>query len=172
MDSRTYAFEGSRPTCDDEAHVSREATLVGDVTVGADASVWPGAVLRGDVGPVVVGERAHVGDGAVLHAATTEEEAMIGHGAVLNDATVGADALVGFNATLNSDVELGAGSVVASGSVVPAGWTVPPNSFVRGVPAQATPIEETNLDAEGLAQRYASGAYSDLAGRHEELFED
>jgi len=170
MDSRTYAFEGERPTVHDDAHVSREATLVGDVTVGQDASVWPCAVLRGDVGPVEVGERAHVGDGAVLHAATAEAEAMIGHGAVLNDATVEADALVGFNATLNSDVVLGAGSVVASGSVVPAGWEIPPESFVRGVPATVTPIEETSLAADEIAERYASGAYSDLAERHEELF--
>lgn len=172
MDSRTYAFEGTRPSIHDEATVSREATLVGAVSVGADASVWPGAVLRGDVGPVEIGERAHIGDGAVLHASTAADEAMVGHGAVLNDATVESDTLVGFNATINSDVVLGAGSVVASGSVVPEGWTIPEGSFVRGVPAQVTPIEETSLDAEKIVERYASGAYSDLAGRHEELFDD
>ncbi|WP_248516014.1 gamma carbonic anhydrase family protein [Salinarchaeum laminariae] len=171
MDSRSYAFEGSRPTIDDDAHVSKEATLVGDVTIAANASVWPCAVLRGDVGPVEIGESAHVGDGAVLHASSAAAEAMIGHGAVLNDATVGEGALVGFNATLNSDVELGAGSVVASGSVVPAGWEIPEDSFVRGVPAQVTPIEETSLNVDGISERYASGTYSDLAGRHEELFE-
>jgi carbonic anhydrase/acetyltransferase-like protein (isoleucine patch superfamily) len=170
MDSRTYAFEGTRPSIDEDARVSVESTLVGDVTIAADASVWPNAVLRGDVGAVEIGESAHVGDGAVLHASTADDEAMIGHGAVLNDATVGKDVLVGFNATLNSDVHLGAGSVVASGAVVPAGWEIPEDSFVRGVPAQVTPIEETSLDAEGISQRYASGAYSDLVDRHEELF--
>jgi len=170
MDSRTYAFEGTRPAIDDDAHVSEQATLVGDVAVAAGASVWPCAVLRGDVDPVEIGESAHVGDGAVLHASIAGDDAMIGHGAVLNDATVGEDALIGFNATINSDVEIGAGTVVASGSVVPDGWSIPEDSFVRGVPAQVTPIEETSLDADRIAERYASGAYTDLAGRHEELF--
>ncbi|AGN02770.1 hypothetical protein L593_14155 [Salinarchaeum sp. Harcht-Bsk1] len=172
MDSRSYAFEGTRPAIDEDAHVSRQATLVGDVSIAAGASVWPCAVLRGDVGPVEIGESAHVGDGAVLHASSAADEAMIGHGAVLNDATVGEDTLVGFNATLNSDVTIGAGSVVASGSVVPDGWTIPEDSFVRGVPAQVTPIEATSLDADRIAERYASGAYTDLASRHEELFAD
>lgn len=170
MDSRTYAFEGERPAVDEDANVARDAILVGEVHVDAGASVWPGAVLRGDVGPVVVGERAHVGDGAILHASTAADRAMVGHGAVCNDATVEADALVGFNATLNSGVVVGAGSVVASGSVVPAGWEIPPESFVRGVPAQVTPIEETSLDVDSLSERYASGSYTDLAERHEELF--
>lgn len=170
MDSRTYSFEDARPEIHEEARVSREATLVGDVRVGAGASVWPAAVLRGDVGPVLVGDSAHVGDGAVVHAAAIGDRAMIGHGAVLNDAAVEADTLVGFNATLNSDVVLGEGSVVASGSVVPAGWEIPDGSFVRGVPAEATPIEETSLDSEAIHERFSSGAYTDLADRHEELF--
>lgn len=170
MDPRTYAFEGRRPEVDDDARVSGESTLVGDVTVASGASIWPGAVLRGDVGPVAVGAGAHVGDGAVLHASTAAERTMVGHGAVCNDAAVEADALVGFNATLNSDVVVGEGSVVASGSVVPAGWEIPPESFVRGVPAQVTPIEETSLDVASLSERYASGAYTDLADRHGELF--
>lgn len=170
MDSRSYAFEAEEPEIDEDARVSREATLVGDVHVGPGASVWPSAVLRGDVGPVLIGEAAHVGDGAVLHASSAGERAMIGHGAVLNDAVAEADTLVGFNATLNTDVVLGEGSVVASGSVVPAGWEIPPGSFVRGVPAQATPIEETSLDVEAISERFSSGSYTDLADRHEELF--
>jgi len=59
VDRREYLFEGERPTIDPEARVSREAILIGDVTVGADASVWPGAVVRGDVGPVRIGEQSH-----------------------------------------------------------------------------------------------------------------
>ena len=170
MDSRSYGFEGTRPEIDADARVSTDAILVGDVSVASGASVWPCAVLRGDVGPVEIGESAHVGDGAVLHASTASDDAMIGHGAVLNDASIGEDALIGFNATINSDVEIGAGSVVASGSVVPDSWTIPEDSFVRGVPAQVTPIEETSLDADRIAERYGSGEYTDLAGRHEELF--
>ena len=169
-DSRTYAFEGDRPDVAESARVSREATLVGDVTVAADASVWPGVVLRGDVGPVRIGRQAHVGDTAVLHASSVGEDVMVGHGAVCNDAVVDDGALVGFNATLNSEVSVGAGSIVASGTVVPQGYSIPADSFARGVPAQVTPLSETTIDVDRIHEEFASGAYTDLAGRHEELF--
>jgi carbonic anhydrase/acetyltransferase-like protein (isoleucine patch superfamily) len=170
VDSRDYAFEGVRPTIHDDARVSHEATLVGDVRVGADASVWPGVVLRGDVAPVEVGEESHVGDGAVLHAASLGDRVMIGHGAVLNEATVGDGALVGFNTTVNADVHVGERCIVASGTVVPNGYDIPAESFVRGVPARATPLDETRIDAESIFEAYSTGGYTDLASRHSELF--
>ncbi|MEM4782250.1 MAG: gamma carbonic anhydrase family protein [Halalkalicoccus sp.] len=169
--TRSYAFEGAKPEIDGNARVSRESTLVGDVRVGSEASVWPGAVLRGDVGPVVVGERSHVGDNATIHASTLGERVMIGHGAVLNDATVEDGALVGFNASINSHVVIGAGSIVASGTTVPEGYEIPEKSFVRGVPAEVTPLSETTIDPEAIFEDHSSGAYTNLAGRHEELFE-
>ncbi|MDS0476600.1 gamma carbonic anhydrase family protein [Natrinema sp. 1APR25-10V2] len=170
-DSRTYAFEGNRPTIDDTARVSRAATLVGDVEVRADASVWPGVVLRGDIGPVRVGRETHVGDNATIHASQLADEVMVGHGAVLNETVVEERALVGFNATINTDVTIGSGSIVAAGTVVPDGYEIPPESFVRGVPARVTPLSETGIDARETFEEYSSGEYTDLAGRHEELFE-
>lgn len=169
-DRRTYAFEGTAPTVDEEAAVSREATLVGEITVEAAASVWPGVVLRGDVAPVRVGEESHVGDNATIHASTLGERVMVGHGAVLNDATVEDGALVGFNATLNSRVGVGERSIVASGTVVPEGYDIPPESFVRGVPAEVTSLAETTIDPEAIFAEHSSGAYTNLAARHEELF--
>ena len=171
MDSRTYEFEGANPEIHADARVSREATLVGDVSVDADASVWPGVVLRGDINPVRIGRQSHIGDNAVLHATEVGERAMIGHGAVLNEATVEDGALVGFNATVNTDVTVGARSIVASGSAVPEEYSIPPESFVRGVPATVTPLAETTIDPEETFTEYSSGAYTDLAGRHAELFE-
>jgi carbonic anhydrase/acetyltransferase-like protein (isoleucine patch superfamily) len=96
---------------------------------------------------------------------------MIGHGAVLNEAVVGDDALVGFNTTVGTGVDIGSGSIVAGGTVVPEGYAVPSKSFVRGVPATVTPLAETSIDAEATFQAYNSGDYTDLAGRHEDLFE-
>lgn len=170
MAGNQYAFEGTTPDVDADVSVSHGATLVGSVTVGAHASVWPGVVLRGDVAPVAIGAHSHVGDNAVLHASGVGERVMIGHGAVLNDATVGDGALVGFNATVNSDVTVGAGSVVASGTTVPEGYDIPPESFVRGVPATVTPLSDTTLDPEAIFEAHSSGAYTDLAERHEDLF--
>jgi carbonic anhydrase/acetyltransferase-like protein (isoleucine patch superfamily) len=172
MDSpRSYEFEGAAPTIADEARVSNESTLVGDVTVAANASVWPGVVLRGDIGPVRVGEASHVTDNALLHASVVGDRVMVGHGAVLNEATVGDDALVGFNATINTDVTVGERSLVAAGCVVPEGRDVPPESFVRGVPAQVTPLSEASIDIEALLDRYSAAEYSGLAERHTDLFD-
>ncbi|MFB6155567.1 MAG: gamma carbonic anhydrase family protein [Haloferacaceae archaeon] len=170
-DNWEYAFEGASPTVHEDARVSRGATLVGDVRVGRSASVWPGAVLRGDVAPVVVGEESAVGDNAVLHASEVGERAMVGHGAVLNEAVVEDSALVGFNATVNSGVVVGERSIVAAGTVFPEEMEVPPRSFVRGVPARVTPFAETDVDADEIFEDYHSGRYADLASRHEELFE-
>ncbi|WP_254824549.1 gamma carbonic anhydrase family protein [Haloglomus halophilum] len=170
VDSRDYAFEGTEPDIHEDAHVSREATLVGDVTVDADASVWPGVVLRGDVAPVRVGRAAHIGDNATLHGSEVSRGVMVGHGAVLNDTFVAAGAMVGFNSTV-TDSTIGTRSIVASGTVVPADYEVPPESFVRGMPASVTPLEETTIDPDEVFEEYHSGAYTNLAERHEELFE-
>jgi carbonic anhydrase/acetyltransferase-like protein (isoleucine patch superfamily) len=170
-DSRSYAFDGETPTIDDGAYVSREATLVGNVIVEADASVWPGVVLRGDVDPVRVGVESHVGDNATIHASTLGDRVMIGHGAVLNEATVEDGSLVGFNATLNSRVHVGEGSIIASGTVVPEDREIPPESFVRGVPARTSSIEEVDVDPEAIFEEHSSGAYTNLAARHDDLFE-
>jgi len=170
MDSREYAFEGSSPDIHGYAHVSREATVVGDVTVGPNANVWPGAVLRGDVGEVEVGRETAIGDGAILHASTVGEKVMVGHGAVLNDATVEDGALIGFNSTV-SEAVIGSGSIVAMGTVVPPGYEVPPKSFVRGSPARVTPLSETTIDPDEVFEAFSSGDYANLAARHEDLFE-
>jgi len=170
MDSREYAFEGAKPDIHGYAHVSREATVVGDVTVGPNANVWPGVVLRGDVDPVEIGRESAIGDGAVIHASTVGERAMVGHGAVLSDATVGDGALIGFNSTV-SDAVIGEGSIVAMGTVVPPGYEVPADSFVRGSPASVTPLSETTIDPDEVFEAFSSGDYANLAARHDDLFE-
>ena len=169
MDSREYEFEGETPNVHGSAHVSREATLVGSVTVGANANVWPGVVLRGDVDPVRVGGQSAVGDNAIVHASTVGRKVMVGHGAVLNDATVEDGALVGFNSTV-SDAVIGEGSIVAMGTVVPPGYEVPRESFVRGMPATVTPLSETTIDPEAVFEAFSSGDYANLAARHDDLF--
>lgn len=170
MDRRHYEFEGSAPEVHGNAHVSRESTLVGDVTVESNASVWPGAVLRGDVTPVHVGRGSHVTDNVTMHGSTIGERVMVGTGSVLNDAELGDDSLVGFNATLN-EVSIGDHCIVASGAVTLQGSEVPPESFVYGSPAKTRPLDETGFDVEGLYERYSTGEYSNLAARHGRLFE-
>ena len=169
MDSRTYSFEDTQPEVHPEANVSRETTLVGAVTVAAEATVWPGAVLRGDVGPVELGRGSAIGDNAVLHASTVGEGGLVGHAAVLNDTDVADGAMVGFNASV-SEAAIGARSIVAMGTVVPPGYEVPPDSFVRGTPARVTPLAETEIDREDVYEQFASGRYAHLIEGHAELF--
>jgi carbonic anhydrase/acetyltransferase-like protein (isoleucine patch superfamily) len=170
VDRREYSFEGTEPDIHGYAHVSREATVVGEVTVEANASVWPGVVLRGDIGPVVVGHQSHVGDNAVLHASQLGEDVMVGHGAVLNESEVEDGSIVGFNSTV-TDSTIGERSIVASGTIVPEGYEVPARSFVRGMPATVTPLEETTIDPDAVFEAYHSGDYTNLAERHDDLFE-
>jgi carbonic anhydrase/acetyltransferase-like protein (isoleucine patch superfamily) len=170
MDSRKYTYEGTRPSVHPEASVSREATLAGEVIVGADVTVWPGAVLRGDVAPVEVDAGSAIGDNAVLHGSTVGEDGLVGHGAVLNDATVESRAMIGFNASV-SDSTIGAESIVAMGSVIPPGYEVPPASFVRGTPAQVSPLAETDIDRDAVYEQFGTGEYAHLIEGHEGLFD-
>ena len=169
-DRRHYGFEGREPEIDEGARVSHESTLVGDVTVGPDASVWPGVVLRGDVDPVVVGRESHVGDNATVHASKLGQRVMVGHSSVVNDSTVGDGSLVGFNSTVDQS-QVGRDCVVAAGAVVQQGTTVPDESFAYGVPANIVPLSETTIDVDRVFDDYHSGGYADLAERHDELFE-
>ncbi|MFB6134621.1 MAG: gamma carbonic anhydrase family protein [Halanaeroarchaeum sp.] len=167
----TYGFQGTVPDVHDGANVSPEATLVGDVTVEADATVWPGVVIRGDMGSVAIGAGSHVGDNATIHDSSIGAGVMVGHGAIINEATVGDRSLVGFNATVNTDVAVGESSVIAAGTTIQEGREVPAESFVRGVPATVTPLAETSVDPSEIFASYSPERYSSLADRHDELFE-
>src|SRR5881398_3868425 len=119
-----YSFEGVSPTVADDAFIAPTATLVGDVRVEAEASVWYGAVLRADFGPIVVRRGANVQDGSVLHGGAdpvTEvgEGATIGHLCVVHGAVIGAEALIGNGATVQDGARIGARSLVGAGSLVP-----------------------------------------------------
>ena len=144
-----FAFEGRAPRVHPDAWIAPTATLVGDVTVEAGASVWYGAVLRADFGAIVVREGANVQDGTVVHGCTIGREALVGNGAVVQD-----NAVVGDRA------------LVAAGSTVTPGTVVPAETVVTGTPAKVRgPLEGTakfwvDHNAEvyrELAKRHAAG---------------
>jgi carbonic anhydrase/acetyltransferase-like protein (isoleucine patch superfamily) len=116
-------FAGRRPVVDPGAFVAPTAVLVGDVTVAAGASVWYGAVLRADFGPIVVGAGSNVQDNCVLHAAeglptVLEDEVTVGHLATMEGCVIERGALIGMGAVVLQRARVGTGSVVAAGSVV------------------------------------------------------
>ena len=135
-----YEFEGKRPIVADTAFVAPTATLIGDVTVEAGASVWYGAVLRGDEGPIVIRENANVQDGSVLHCppgVTTEigRGATVAHQCVVHGAVLEDEALVGNGCVVLDGARIGAGSLVAALSLVQPNAVIPPGVLAAGAPA-------------------------------------
>lgn len=133
-------WQGKRPQVGENVFVAPNAVLIGDVTVGAGASIWFGAVLRGDFGAIVIGPGANVQDNAVVHTASDQptvvgENATIGHGAVLEACTIEDGAVIGINAVVMNGALVGAQSMVAAGSVVTERMQIPPRHLVAGVPA-------------------------------------
>lgn len=123
------------------AFLAPNATLIGDVRFGPDCSVWFGAVLRGDIQPIILGARCNVQDNCVLHVSRTlgcilHDEVSLGHLAVCHACTVGRGTLVGMGAKVLDGAVIGEGCLIAAGCVVPEGLQVPPGHLVAGVPGR------------------------------------
>ncbi|CAL9598521.1 gamma carbonic anhydrase family protein [Streptomyces sp. enrichment culture] len=158
------------PDVPEEAFVAPTASVIGDVTLHEGASVWYGAVLRGDVERITVGAHSNIQDNCTLHAdpgfpVSVGERVSVGHNAVVHGATVGDDCLVGMGATVLNGAVIGEGSLVAAQALVPQGMQVPPGSLVAGVPAKV----RRELTAEERAGLTLNGTmYADLATAHAE----
>lgn len=160
------SFEGTVPDVHETAFVAESAVVIGAVTLGADASVWPNATLRGDDGRITVERGANVQDNAVCHEPTViGEEATVGHSAVVHAAEVGPRAMVGMNAVVLDDAVVGEEAMVGAGSVVTEGTEIPPSTLAAGTPAEVVKEVEDSVWA------YAGQAYIDLATRHAETSE-
>ncbi|WP_256684146.1 gamma carbonic anhydrase family protein [Halococcus qingdaonensis] len=156
------SFEGTEPTIHESARVDESAVVIGDVTIEAEASVWPNVTLRGDSGAIVLREGANVQDNAVCHeGCEIGPGATVGHTAIVHAATVGERAMVGMSATVLGDAHIGEESLVAAGSVVTEGMDVPPNTLVAGTPA------EIRKEVEDSPWIHAGKHYVELAKRHD-----
>jgi len=164
-----FEYEGKRPTIADDAFVAATATIIGDVTIEAGASVWYGAVLRGDDGPIVVRANANVQDGSVLHCppgVTTEigRGATVAHQCIVHGAVLEDEALVGNGCVILDGARIGAGSMVAAFSLVSPGTVIPPGVLAAGSPAVVKkPIAGTAAEFWVQANPVY---YPELAKRH------
>jgi len=135
-------YRGIFPKVPQSAYVDQAAQVIGDVTLGERASVWPCTVLRGDVNRIVVGADSNIQDGSVLHGELDKypvvvgDRVTVGHMACLHGCVVEDDCLIGIGAIVLNGARIGKGSVVAAGALVPEGMEVPPNSMVMGTPAK------------------------------------
>jgi carbonic anhydrase/acetyltransferase-like protein (isoleucine patch superfamily) len=161
------------------AFIAPGAAVMGDVTIGPDASVWYGAVLRGDMAPITIGAQTCLQDGTIAH---VDDDAPciigrrvgVGHRVILHGCTVEDECLIGMGSVLLNHVTIGAGSVVAAGAIIPEGMQIPAQSLVMGVPGRivrtvdaslAKRITETWSHYVEQARAHRSGRYPLLAGR-------
>ncbi len=160
------AHAGHSPQIDPTAFVSEAAYVVGDVLIGAHASVWPGAVIRGDHGRITIGSHTNVQDNSVVHSdadASIGDHVTIGHRVVCHAAEVGSHVLLGNGCVLNDGVTVEDGAIVAAGAVVLEGTRVAKGTIVAGVPAKLRGrlmkrhrdlIEEASASYVALGARY------------------
>jgi carbonic anhydrase/acetyltransferase-like protein (isoleucine patch superfamily) len=133
-------YRGKTPSVHPSAFVAPTAVLIGDIEIGAEASIWFGVVVRADNGPIRIGARSNVQDNAVLHVSEGGKtivgaDVTIGHGAIMEDCTIEDGALVGTRAVVLNGATVGRRSLVAAGSVVAANFVVPAATLVAGAPA-------------------------------------
>ncbi len=137
------SFNGKTPVVDSSAYIHESAVLIGDVEIAEECSIWPGAVIRGDMGKITIGKQTIVEDNCVIHSGAPGlkkrdvnigNRVIIGHGAVLNCRSVGNYVLIGMNATLLHEAVIGNFCIIGAASLVGDGKTIPDNSLVFGVP--------------------------------------
>lgn len=135
-------FEQHRPRIAEDAYVHPAATVIGRVTLGARASIWPGAVLRGDDGPITIGAETSIQDNVVAHITGGQSETIIGdrvtvgHGAILHGCQVDSDVIVGMGSILMDNAHVSEWSIVGAGALVPPGKRFPAGVLILGSPAR------------------------------------
>jgi carbonic anhydrase/acetyltransferase-like protein (isoleucine patch superfamily) len=167
LDKQLDMFLRKPPTLGENVFIAKTATVIGDVTLGAHASVWYGAVLRGDINRIAVGHHSNVQDNAVLHLADdypclVGNWVTIGHSAIVHACTVEDEVLVGMGAVILDGAVIGQQSLIGAKALVTQGAVIPPGSLVLGAPAkvvrQLSPNERVGL--KWWAEKYVdNGAY-------------
>jgi carbonic anhydrase/acetyltransferase-like protein (isoleucine patch superfamily) len=158
-----YAIGERVPSIHPDAYVHPEATVIGDVRIGANSSVWPSAVLRGDYGAVIIGESSNIQDGAVVHATDQLDTqigswVVVGHLAHIEGSTIEDSALIGVGSIVLHRALIGRGATVGAGAVVTNDMHVPPSALAVGVPAQVKPDRSRADVIELMAKVYVDNA--------------
>lgn len=146
------SYQGKQPRLGQGVFVAENASLIGDVAIGNDCSIWYGTVVRGDVHFISIGSRTNVQDNCTIHVTNgtfptvIAEEVTIGHGAIVHGCTIKRGCLIGMGARVLDGAVIGEYSLVAAGAVVPEGMVVPPRTLVAGVPAKVKrPVTEEEM---------------------------
>jgi len=132
---------GNNPELGKEIYISPDANVIGNVKIGEKASIWPGAIVRGDINKIIIGNYSNVQDNCVLHvdpkySLKIGNYVTIGHGAILHGCEVEDNVLIGINSTILDGAKIGKCSIIGAGSVIPEKKEIPPYSLVVGVPGR------------------------------------
>jgi carbonic anhydrase/acetyltransferase-like protein (isoleucine patch superfamily) len=160
------------PTIHSSAWVVPGATVLGDVILEEESSIWYGAVLRGDINRIIIGPRSNVQDNAVVHVdtgypTTVGELVTIGHTAIVHACKIDSEVLVGMGSIILDDVEIGARSIIGANALVTMGMKIPPGSLVLGSPAKIR--RELTLDEQKDIARWAE-SYVESAKHYREFY--
>jgi carbonic anhydrase/acetyltransferase-like protein (isoleucine patch superfamily) len=163
-------YKGIAPRVHPTAWVHPAAVVIGDVEIGPHVSIWPGVILRGDCGKIVIGAHSNVQDGSVVHTTGgfsethVGERCTIGHTVILHGCRIGNDCLIGMHSTVLDNAVIGDHSIVAAGAVVTIGKQFPPRSMLMGSPAKVVrEVSAANLEQIDFGWR----AYQDYAAPHQ-----
>lgn len=159
------SYKGHNPIIDKSVYISKMATVSGDVNIGPESSVWPGAVIRGDVSPTVIGQKVNIQDLSMLHQSPNlplviEDEVTIGHQVTLHSCTIRKQALIGMGSIILDGAEIGEGAFVGAGSLVPPGKKIPAGMMAFGRPAKVIRevTDEDRADMQRIVREYAEKA--------------
>lgn len=149
--------------------IAKNATVVGDVTIGEDSSVWYTAVIRADVEKIIIGNRTNIQDGAILHADLGDptiigDNVTIGHGAIVHGAIVGEGSLIGMRATVLNRAKIGKYCIIGAHALITEGMEVPDYSMVLGMPAKIAKQLPENIAHKLLA---SAEHYVEMSKRHQ-----
>ena len=162
-------LDGLAPVIDPTAWVHASAVVIGEVELGPRVSIWPTAVLRGDMGRIRVGADSNLQDGSICHNTDGHSETLVGervtvgHRAILHGCVVEDDCLIGMGAIVMDNCRIGAGSFIAGGTLIPPGRVIPPGSFVMGSPGR---VVRSTGEREQQAIAYAAQHYVDTVARY------
>lgn len=136
-----YALGQLTPTIAADAYIHPDAVVIGDVRIGPGASVWPTAVLRGDYGHIIVGEKTNIQDGSIIHCTQTEPtilgaHCIVGHNVHIEGAVIGDKAMISSGSVVLNSSTIGEGAVVAAGCLIPPRFTLPARKMAMGMPAK------------------------------------
>ena len=148
-----YNFQGKEPQIQDNVYLGPGCRIIGQVTIEKEASIWPNAVLRGDLASIFIGQGSNVQDNCTIHVEkgqdlTIGDRVTIGHGAVLHGCTIGDESLVGMGAIILNGAKIGKGCLIAAGTLIPEGKKIPPGKLIMGSPGKIIRDLETKEKAD------------------------